>query len=207
MNHLVAIPDKIKEALSATSRIEKGSKPDLYLRGRGIDLNRFPKDLRMDKSENMVAIIRDRYGEIVSYQKTILGQDKHVRLMAKGVRIPYGSAIRLFNSSEVMGVAEGTETSLSAASIFKVPVWAALNTQGMERWLPPKCVRHLMIFADDDRSLAGEKAARNLCDEVGARGIKVTIHKPELNLGSHLRPSFGDWNDVLKKKNSAVISL
>ena len=41
--------------------------------------------------------------------------------------MPTGAAVRLMPHEEMLGIAEGIETALSASILFNVPVWAALD--------------------------------------------------------------------------------
>ena len=83
----------------------------------------------------------------------------------------------------VMGIAEGIETALSAARLFKTPTWSVICAHGIETFEPPPECRRLIIFADHDRHGAGERAARSL-----QLSIPTEIRLPA-------QP--GDWNDVL----------
>jgi putative DNA primase/helicase len=100
-----------------------------------------------------------------------------------------GGAVRLAPASEVMGVAEGIETALSAMQVSGIPVWAALSAGGIERLILPALpqARTLIIFADHDpRGLeAAQKAAARWRDE----GREVVIEVPPL-------PG-QDFNDLL----------
>jgi len=41
--------------------------------------------------------------------------------------MPTGAAVRLMAHEDVLGIAEGIETAMSASILFNVPCWAALN--------------------------------------------------------------------------------
>jgi len=66
----------------------------------------------------------------------------------------------------VLGVAEGIETSIAAAMLFNLPVWAALSAGNMRRFTPPPGLRKLWIFADHGTD--GEKSAAELQARLGA---------------------------------------
>lgn len=112
------------------------------------------------------------------------------RMMAGTV--PPGSAIRLAPEAEVMGVAEGIETALSASAMSGVPVWSTIGTFWLETWRPPECVKRLFIFADHDRNYAGHVAAYRLANIISVNKawahIDVQVRMPQ-------RPG-SDWNDV-----------
>src|SRR5690606_8618466 len=99
-----------------------------------------------------------------------------------------GAAIRLWPRAEHMGVAEGIETAIAAATLFRIPVWSVLNTTLMEKWQPPKGVKRVTICADHDANFAGHKAAYTLAFRLANAGLEVDVRVPD---------EVGDWNDVL----------
>jgi putative DNA primase/helicase len=86
--------------------------------------------------------------------------------------LPEGSAVRLGKEAEVMGVAEGIETALSATVIHKIPVWAALNANQLAKWYPPASCKELIIFGDNDKNYTGQAKAYELAHRLS---IKKTI--------------------------------
>ncbi len=104
-------------------------------------------------------------------------------------RFPEGGAVRLSRPAETMGIAEGIETALSAAILYGMPVWAALSAPMLAKWKPPGEARTIVIFADNDRSFAGQHAAYALAQSLNAAGYGVEVCIPR-------RPG-SDWNDVL----------
>lgn len=209
MNYSDTIHDQIAEILSTTRPISSGSKPDLYLKSRGIRMEKYPVDLRMDDKQNMIAVIRDPiYGIGVSYQETKLDENcnKVFRKNAAGIQIPDGCAVRLAKPEKVMGIAEGTETALSVSRLSSVPVWSTCGSTNLEKWIPPNGVKGVYIFADNDLNLSGKKSAEILRQRLEARGLKVEVTAPK---------QLGDWNDyvmekrwlTMNKKNENVLSL
>ena len=95
-------------------------------------------------------------------------------------------AVRLGPAGEVLGIAEGIETGLSAMQFCDVPVWAACGSR-MHKIALPDCVREVHIFADNGAPgrLAAEKAANSFTRE----GKRVLLRFPPNR--------FGDWNDVI----------
>jgi putative DNA primase/helicase len=91
----------------------------------------------------------------------------------------------------VLGIAEGVETALSAAQLFKVPVWAALNAGRLEVWMPPAGITKVMIFGDNDENQRGQDAAWQLENRLIDAGIETSVHIPD-------KPGT-DWNDVLMR--------
>jgi putative DNA primase/helicase len=86
----------------------------------------------------------------------------------------------------MIGIAEGIETALSAARLFRIPVWSLLCAYGIETFEPPPECRHLVVFADHDPHGRSQRAAKSLCDRLQ---FPTEIKMPE-KLGA-------DWNDVL----------
>jgi putative DNA primase/helicase len=93
-------------------------------------------------------------------------------------------------ATDVLGIAEGIETALSAAAIDGLPVWAALNTSLLARFEPPPGVARLRIYADRDE--AGLAAACRLMERLQGR---MRLERIPTALAK-------DWSDVLIKQNS-----
>jgi putative DNA primase/helicase len=113
------------------------------------------------------------------------------RMFCQG-SVPRGSAVRLAAPGAILGVAEGIETALAAAQLFRISVWAALSDFGVTYFEPPVGTERLIIFGDNDANGAGQKAAHRLASRLAScRQIEVRIPEriPE--------KSKTDWNDVL----------
>jgi putative DNA primase/helicase len=172
-----------------------------YLRSRKINLE--PKNVRYcpscfepDTKENlpaMVARIQSKDGKPVSIHRTYLADiDKKKKLMP-GTEPLSGSAIRLFEpggifEKDILGIAEGIETAMSATQLFRIATWATISTSIMVGFKPPKGYRKFTIFADNDANHAGQKAAHILANKLYLDGYLVKVETPEI---------VGDWNDVL----------
>jgi len=72
-------------------------------------------------------------------------------------------------------------------------VWAVLGDSFLRAWNPPAEVSRVIIFGDNDKSMAGQAAAFECARRCVSAGKKVEVRIPE-SLGD-------DWNDVLKKQN------
>src|SRR5712675_2200706 len=76
-----------------------------------------------------------------------------------------------------LGIAEGQETSLAAAKIFGVPVWAGLSAGGVRGFVFPPGLTQLSIFAD--RGADGEQAACDLYHRAIDAGFTVFVVLPK----------------------------
>jgi putative DNA primase/helicase len=110
--------------------------------------------------------------------------------------MPSGAAVRLAPAGDVLGIAEGIETALSASILFNVPCWSALNAGLLEAWTPPAGVSTVFVFGDNDASFTGQAAAYKLAQRLMAKKIDAIVEIP---------PVTGqDWNDVLMSKLEAA---
>lgn len=121
----------------------------------------------------MVAPVIDAEGELVTAHVTYLQDGRKLeghepRKILSKMTGRQGCAVRLMPlAGEVLGIAEGIETALAAHRLHGVPVWSALNTALLARFIPPPGARHVVIFAD--RDVAGLEAAYHLRDGLDGR--------------------------------------
>lgn len=166
-----------------------------YLASRGIDPG-FVPDLRENHRCEMLALVRDASGQGCQVHRTLLTPQgrkadvDQVRMFMPGP-IPEGACVRLMPHEGTLGIAEGIETAFSAAILFDVPCWAALNTSLLKKWQAPADVRRVIVFADNDANFAGQAAAYELARRL-ANNVEVEVRVPA-HAGS-------DWNDELLKK-------
>ena len=152
-----------------------------------------------EKLPAMVAMVSGPDGKAVNIHRTYLTRDglkadvDVTRKMMPG-RVPPGSAVRFSGPAEVMGIAEGIETALSAGALFGLPVWSALNTSTLEAWEPPMEAREIVIFGDRDAKFGGQKSAYALAYRLAGKW-SVSVRMPG---------GIGDWNDVLMAKRFAA---
>lgn len=114
---------------------------------------------------------------------------------------PKGASIQLFKYEKVLGLAEGIETAMSTTQVYDVPTWSTVNTVLMKKFVCPKGVETLVIFADNDRNLSGQSAAyecarRNMLTKNDLKTI--IIMWPE-KVGN-------DFNDSLINKTFSTIT-
>ena len=107
-----------------------------------------------------------------------------------------GGAIRLFQPiNGVIAVAEGIETALAVSELKEIPCWSTLSSSLMQGFEPPKGIKHLMIFGDNDKNFAGQKAAYTLANRQ-AEKVNVQVYIP---------PKSGDWLDVLNERRQNAL--
>lgn len=157
-------------------------------------------EVRMGRFPALVADVVDVAGELVTVHTTYLEAGKKLagyepRKIWSKMSGHEGCAVRLMPASgDVLGVAEGIETALSAALLDSIPVWAALNTSLLRRFKPPPGVTRLRVYAD--RDLAGLLAAVELLERLQGR-IRLEIRTPPGEPGT-------DWNDVLMTRRGLI---
>jgi len=147
----------------------------------------------------MVAMLHDAHGKPAILHRTYLTRDgrkadvENPRRIMNG-SIPKGCAVRLFqfNAASSLGIAEGIETAISAAKLFKVPCWAAINAAMLTNWIPPEGVQEIIVFGDCDATFTGQRAAYNLAFRLREKGLTVRVEIPRI-IGQ-------DWNDVLQEQ-------
>ena len=144
----------------------------------------------------MVAAIQDSSRDIVAVQRTYLTGDCDRKAEVPSPKMSLGpfedSAVRLGPSGEVLGLAEGIETALSAMQLHDVPVWAACGSR-MHRVALPDGVREVHVFADN--GVPGRLAAEKAADRFTRDGRRVLLRFPP--------DRFGDWNDVINGRVAA----
>jgi len=178
-----------------------------YLTGRGLSCDTWPTQLRFlpratyvhdDKTKTQHPALVAHYVSPDASEMTLhftyldsVGRKASVpkvRKLAAG-KMPRGGAVRLANSAETMGVAEGIETALSASKMFDVPVWATLSAGALMKWEPPPTARNVIVFGDSDTSLTGQLAAYSLAYRLRKEGINAEVRLPD--------QMDSDWNDML----------
>lgn len=210
---------KAREAISrvwAASKPIKGTAGELYLKNRGVFPENIPASLRFHPGLRylhgkdlvnlgtfpcLLAPIKDKSGLILSIHRIFLtehGEKAPVpdakKMMPKCGYLG-GSAIKLYAPREVLGVAEGIETALAVRAITQMPVWSCVSAVLMELVDIPDSVRHVVIWADLDRSLTGEKSAKVLSERLVTLGKTVEICMPKAVIPEGSKSV--DWLNVL----------
>jgi putative DNA primase/helicase len=134
-----------------------------------------------------------------SVQRIFIGDDVPAdarKTIMPPVNTIKGGAVRLFDAAGEMGVGEGVETSLAAAQLWSLPVWAALTAGNLEVWQAPPLARIVHVFGDSDSSMTGQAAAFALGKRLRRDGRTVHVHIPP-------RPDC-DWLDILTEQGRAA---
>jgi putative DNA primase/helicase len=135
---------------------------------------------RVGRYPALVADVVDIAGELVTCHVTYLHGGKKLegyppRKIWGQMTGRAGCAVRLMPAGDVLGIAEGIETALSAAVLENVPVWAATNTSLLPKFTPPPGVTTLRVYGDRDEP--GITAAQKLRDRLQDR-LRVEICLP-----------------------------
>jgi putative DNA primase/helicase len=148
-------------------------------------------------SGGMIALVSDVDGKPVNVHLTALTRDGNKNEAANPIKrvmagkLPEGCAIRIWDAAPVMGIAEGIETAMAAAIMFKMPVWAAINGALLAKWVPPDEARTIHIFGDNDVNFTGQAKAYALANRISVQFEREVIVRIPDVIGQ-------DWNDVLK---------
>jgi putative DNA primase/helicase len=190
-------PDPAALAIWRNAKPAAGTIVAEYLERRGIPLPP-PPSLRcgtvmhLDRYEMpaMIAGVQRPDGQVVAVQSTIL-TPKGTQAAVSVPKITTGSlgygAVRFARAAEVMGVAEGPETALSAQMMAEIPVWASLGGTRLHRIELPEVVREVHVFGDND--VSGHAAAKRTSEVHMALGRRVVLRFPPDGLK--------DFNDLL----------
>ncbi len=165
----------------------------LYLKRRG--LSQIPAELRLHPSmayfdggrklgeyPTMLGLIEDSNRNRLTWHVTYLtrtGHKAHVP-SPKKIMTPVspitGAAVRLFGAGPHIAVTEGIETAVAVHEATRLPVWAAISAGGMEKLQIPAGIDSVTIYADNDKSFTGQKAAYALANRLTvSQGIRAEV--------------------------------
>lgn len=172
--------------------------PDCGLRAHA-SVDYFTEGQRVGKFPALLAEVRDYTGALVTAHITYLHAGRKLeghepRKLLGPLTGREGCAVRLMPAGEVLGVAEGIETALSAAALDGIPVWAALNTSLLGKFEPPAGVQTLRIYADRDEP--GLLAAAHLMERLQGR-VRVELKTPPAPAK--------DFNDLLVSRKRGEV--
>lgn len=173
--------------------------PDCDLRAH-VSVDYFAEGHRVGRFPALLAEVRDHAGALVTAHVTYLQAGRKLegheaRKLLGPLTGREGCAVRLLPAGELLGIAEGLETALSAAALDGIPVWAALNTSILAKFEPPAGVRTLRIYADRDEP--GLIAAAHLMERLQGR-VHVELKTPPAQAK--------DFNDVLVSRHRGEVS-
>jgi putative DNA primase/helicase len=197
-------PDPAAVTIWRSAEPIPGTLGEIYLRSRGITLDP-PPSLRFLRAAEylprrqfpaIAAAVQGPDRRVIAVQLTFLDPQGWRKATVAAPRKTIGKlvrgAVRLGPAGEIIGLAEGTETALSAAQLFDMPVWACLGASRMANiWLPSE-TRLVTIFAD--RDAPGRDAAMKAANVF--RVIRdVAVKFPPAGAK--------DWNDALSMEAAA----
>lgn len=192
----------IQKRWRSGTAVDYDSAVSRYMRRRGLSGLLMPKTIRAAKDRPaMLAIMQAPNGRASMLHTTLLTEEggkapgDKVRLFMKGT-IERGSAVRLAEHGDVLGIAEGIETAWSATLLTGVPCWAALNEGLLASWEPPAGLVRVVVFGDNDTNFVGQAAAYTLAKRLKVRREPV----PQVEVMIPVTDGH-DWNDVLMKKS------
>jgi len=200
--------------------VSEGDEVDRYLAGRGLRMPTVPRVLRFHpalgyyakdasgKSTKvaeypaMLACIQGADGHAVTLHRTYLKDGCKApisdpkKVLSAGIN---GAAVRLFEATEELAIAEGIETALAVHLASGKPVWAALNAGNLEKLWLPATVTRVCLYADNDAdsgydgqafAFALARRLKREASPTGARQVQVFLPK---------QPGL-DWADVWRSR-------
>ena len=203
------LPDKARaKRLAVAAEIWRETVPavgtpgEIYLHGRAITTP-IPNVLRFAYLKHpatgltfptLVAKLQGPDGRGTGIHRTFLGACGKAKAgvstpkMAKGILA--GSAVRLAEAGQELGIAEGIEDALSVIQLYGVPTWAACGGANMSNVALPDIVESVTIFGDNGE--AGHALADRAAEAFHKQGRKVQLAYPD--------EAFDDFNSVLKAR-------
>lgn len=155
----------------------------------------------------LIALVRRPNGSISTVHRTYLtpegrkafdGEQARKQYRAPSTSPVTGGAIRIdAEVGRVLNLAEGIETALAVRAITRQPTWSTLNKELLMKVEIPDQVELVSIWADKDRSRAGEEAAIKLMDKLRGQGRKAVVVVPPFSIPEDAKGV--DWNDVVAR--------
>ena len=196
--------------------VTQGDEVDRYLCNRGLSLVDHPKVLRFhpalgyyekDASGTsrkvaeypaMLACIQGPDGHPVTLHRTYLEDGRKAlkrdakKVLSAGIN---GAAVRLFEATEGLAIAEGIETALAIHLSTGKPVWASISAGNMEKLWLPETVRRICIYSDNDANAEydGQACAFSLARRLKKEERKTGRRQVEVFVPRH---AGSDWADV-----------
>ncbi|WP_246870081.1 toprim domain-containing protein [Novosphingobium sp. SG707] len=140
--------------------------------------------------------------KLVAVQRTFLAPGHPIR--ARDLSIPrrmlgrpLAGAVQLAPAGDIMGLAEGTETAMSAMTLLGIGVWATLGAGRLHRIALPVGISRLVLLPDNDH--AGQAAAAKALETYRTQGRSIEVLWPPAGCK--------DWNDALRKGEEGVAKI
>lgn len=156
----------------------------------------------------MVCAVRNAAGELVTLHRTYLtseGQKIGFGPAKKLMPVPTGrsingAAIRFgsIGRDGILCLAEGVETALSVQKATGYPCMACVSAQGLANASVPAGTKVVFIFADNDHSETGQRAALRLREKLLSESIPAVVFLPGNDVLT-VSDKGTDWNDVLRQ--------
>lgn len=206
-----------KETIPLTDQAAEPAR--LYLRSRGIlcwdrtgldrsirfhpELVFSHEDGRKEALPAIVALIKNESGKGITIHRIYLtpkGEKASSEDCKKMFAIPsdrtlVGGCIETSPHGEEVDICEGVETGLAIETATGKPVWPMVNAYLLANFVPREGTKRVNVWADKDKSKAGEEAARLLRANLASKGIEVTILVPRAAIPEGQKGI--DWNDIL----------
>lgn len=204
---------RLRRVWDESEPLRRGDEAMRYIAGRGLSVAFRLPNIRLhpglpyyDECGNLVdtfpvmlARVAGPDGNSLTLHRTFLMDGRKapvdsVKKLMPGKPIA-GGAVRLGPAAHYIGIAEGIETALAASEMFCIPVWSCISANGIETFEPPPGIEGVVIFADNDKSFTGQRAAYVTAFRIKQKGIAVEVRIPE---------QVGDWLDVLNATRKAA---
>ncbi len=188
-----ASPDILRKMFTGSRPVEKYDTVSMYLRGRGLEslpvMLRYHKECyepeTKKKQPAMLAIFSDPTGTAITFHRTFLTEGgkkldiKNPKKIMPPLKKMTGGAVRLYEHTEgALGICEGIETAIAVNELAKIPVWAALSSSLLKGFEPPKNIKEVHVFGDNDKNFTGQKAAYALANRLALKDITVQVFIP-----------------------------
>ncbi len=203
----------LRKVFNSAKKLKEGGFAHKYLIGCGLTVPLEDLDCIMENDNlycedgiylpAMLGLVKSDDGRDVSIQRIFIknkneavgnpGKNTYKKTMSP-IGTINGASVRIFPIAEHIGISEGITTAIAAHEIFKISVWSVLSTNGMKTFVPPKGIKRITFFGDNDKNFAGQSAAYSGANRLYLKGFEVDVKIPEL-------PGM-DWLDVLVSKRS-----
>ncbi|MBB3957064.1 hypothetical protein GGR38_004038 [Novosphingobium sediminicola] len=188
-----------------------GTRAEAYLRRRGLGTNppalrylsRTPLGCGRDVVFRPAMIAAVHQGsKLVAVQRTFLAPDRPIRArdLSNPRRMlgrPLAGAVQLAPAGDILGLAEGTETAMSAMALLGIGVWATLGAGRLHRVALPAGISRLVLLPDNDH--AGQAGAAKALETYRMQGRIIEVLWPPAGCK--------DWNDALRKGEKGVVKI